>query len=638
MGVFSCPPFLNREGGWGVRFLLLLACLLVRLARAGRRPAAVALVEHRPLHRRRLLHARRAPPGSFRHSRTRRLPRPPAVAAPEPVAAGRLRALRAGADPSAPLSVLFGLLTVAVFWLGLRRAWGARAADYGALFLGLAPPFALVQPARVAGDADGLLAGPGLHALGLWRAAARSLRAGWPVRRRGRVCSRGWPDSGAGAAGGGTHPAASGFPSRNGWGRSFGEDGASDLLVLPFREDPQRLAGRWVLSGLLLGLALYAALWYLPHHAETSRMATFYRVHQMQPHSWHNLGLNVRRAFLGGERGVFPYLLALLPVPCALAGWGLWKRKQEWDGAGRFFALWLAGGLLFCLLSSYAPSRYYVLFLPALAGLAARGLMQTRRPVQVLAVAVFLLTSAAWYGAAWAGRSYARRDAGRELTRLLPPGSVVIGEFAPALCLDTPFAAAPVQPGLSNDDRPVERLKATHMAVTRAALSGRSGGGLRYPDMSSSPRTASPRSTSGARGTTCVDVYAVKEVPKEVHENRPALSAVRYDDRRRASCTSPRRPSSSPSSRTGCPRTGPWSPSAASSRSGRRRPAGRPCPPGGGVGAGRAVHRRVPGQRQHGGQQDIHRQPAGYCGGACPSRSFLIAWAWWFTRPDTQSK
>ena len=39
------------------------------------------------------------------------------------------------------LSVTFGLLTLLVFWLGLRRVWGAKVADWAALFLGLAPPF-----------------------------------------------------------------------------------------------------------------------------------------------------------------------------------------------------------------------------------------------------------------------------------------------------------------------------------------------------------------------------------------------------------------------------------------------------------------------------------------------------------------
>jgi len=411
------------------------------------------------------------------------------------------------------LSVLFGLLTVGVFWLGLRRVWGAQAADYGALFLGLAPPFALYN--RLA-----LQETPTVF----WLALAFTL---WAYgARRPALCALAGLSVGAAAVFKGlallATPALLALPAPNaggagtgrgtGTGRGAGTKREAERGEGAINRAPTAVSGlappALGAGGAVLGLALYAALWYLPHHAELARMATFYRVHQMQPHSLHSLGLNVRRAFLGGERGVFPYLLALLPVPCALAGWGLWERKDG-DAARRFFAPWLAGGLLFCLVSSYAPSRYYVLFLPALAGLAARGLMQTRRPIQALVVAAFVLTSAAWYGAAWAGRSYARRDAGRELARLLPPGSVVVGEFAPALCLDTPFAAAPVQPGLSNDDRPVERLKATHVAVTRAAI-WQDWWRTRYPNIVQPSHRVATFDLGGARHYR-VDVYAVKE-------------------------------------------------------------------------------------------------------------------------------
>ena len=46
----------------------------------------------------------------------------------------------------------------------------------------------------------------------------------------------------------------------------------------------------------------------------------------------------------------------------------------------------------------------------------------------------------------------------------------MLGEFAPALCLDTDIRAAPVQPGLSNDSRPVERLRADYVCVTARLL------------------------------------------------------------------------------------------------------------------------------------------------------------------------
>lgn len=505
----SDSPFPNREGGWGVRFLLLLACLVVRLAGLGADPPpwlswSTGIYTDEGFYtldaRHQALFGTLAP-GDF-HDRLLS----PLLSL---LQQGAFALCGAGLMQARLLSVLFGLLTVGVFWLGLRRAWGARAADFGALFLGLAPPFALYN--RLA-----LQETPTVFwlvlAFTLWAYGARrpALYAVAGLCVAVGIVFKGLALLAVPAlliAGEPTPPQAASPPETGGEG-VLEKMASLTPSSSRFGRTPSE-AGRWVLSGLFLGLALYAAIWYLPHHAGLARMATFYRVHQMQPHSWSGLGLNVRRAFIGGERGVFPYLLALLPVPCALAGWGLWKRA-EWDGASRFFALWLACGLLFCLLSSYAPSRYYVLFLPALAGLAARGLSQTRRPIQSLAVAAFLLTSAAWYGAAWAGRSYARRDAGLELARLLPPGSIVIGEFAPALCLDTPFAAAPVQPGLSNDDRPVERLRATHVAVTRAVV-WQDWWRTRYPEVIQPSHRVATFDLGGARHYR-VDVYAVKEV------------------------------------------------------------------------------------------------------------------------------
>ena len=394
------------------------------------------------------------------------------------------------------LSVGFGLLTVAVFWLGLRRAWGTRAADLGALFLGLAPPFALYN--RLALQ-ETPMAFWLVLAFALWVYGARrpTLYALAGLSIAVAVVFKGLALLAA--------PAVLASPAPNTGGA---RGNAARLRVFPgFSPAPPVLGA----GGAILGLALYAAAWYWPHHAELSRMAAFYRIHQVQPHSWQSLGLNIRRAFVGGERGIFPYLLAMLPVLCALAGWGLWSWKH-WSAADRYFALWLGGGLLFCLLSSYAPSRYYVLFLPALAGLAAHGLSRQRRSVQAAAIAAFVLTSAAWYDVAWSGRSYAGRDAGRELSRTLPPGSIVIGDFAPSLCLDTPFAAAPVQPGLSNDDRPVERLKATHIVVVRGARDWQDWWRMRYPDIVQPSHHVAAFDLGGTRHYA-VDVYAVKKIP-----------------------------------------------------------------------------------------------------------------------------
>ncbi len=140
---FSYPPFFNREGGWGVRFLLLLACLLVRLVALDADPPAwlswsTGLYTDEGFY---TLDARHEAlfgtwaPGNF-HDRLLS----PLLSV---LQQGVFAAFGVGIVQARLLSIVFGLLTVAVLWLGLRRAFGVNTADYGALFLGLAPPFAL---------------------------------------------------------------------------------------------------------------------------------------------------------------------------------------------------------------------------------------------------------------------------------------------------------------------------------------------------------------------------------------------------------------------------------------------------------------------------------------------------------------
>ena len=368
------------------------------------------------------------------------------------------------------LSVCFGLVTVCVFWLALRRAYDSRTADFGALFLGLAPPFALYNRLALQETPTvfWLVLAFALWAYGIKWASSACLAIALVFKGLAVVAL----------------PAAfarRSAPAPQNWG------GGAFLLLL------------------------YLAFWYAPHHAELARMATFYRMHQMQPHSLISLWLNLRRGLIGGERGVIPYLLAQTPVPCLLAA-GTFGKWRHWTAADKYLAVWLSCGLLFCLLSSYAPSRSYVLFLPPLAGLAGRSLAQWKRPGQIAAAGLFLLTSGVWYGLAWTGRTETRSAASGELTRLLPPGSVVVGEFAPALCLDTPFAAAPVQPGLSNDDHPVERLHAAAIVVTRTAY-WQHWWSVRYPGIVQPSHKIATFTLGGPRRYV-EDVYGVESVRK----------------------------------------------------------------------------------------------------------------------------
>lgn len=371
------------------------------------------------------------------------------------------------------LSVVFSLLTLLVFWIGLRRAFGTRTADAGVLFLGLAPPFALYNRTALQETPTVFWL---VLAFTLW-VYAESITG----RRQALL----------GALAGCSVGAALVF-------KSLALLAVPALCLKPYR-----------LVGLGLFLSMYALVWYMPHYDQLSRMTTYYRVHQIQPHSVSGLWLNVRRGFGINERGVLLYLLATVPVPCLLAGRAVW-RGREGGNAEQFLVVWLLGGLFFCLTSSYAPSRYYVLFLPALMGLAAHRWTALTRPLQLACVGGFLLTSAGWYGATWAERSFAQRDAGRELVRTLPPGSVVIGDFAPVICLNTPFAATTVQPGLANDDHPVESLQATHVMVVRNAKHWQDWWRGHYPESIRPAHRVAAFNFGGWRDYV-VDVYAVKD-------------------------------------------------------------------------------------------------------------------------------
>lgn len=401
---------------------------------------------------------------------------------------GVFTAFGVGIVPARLLAVAFGLLTLAVLWVGLRRVWGERAALWGILFLGLSPPFVFYN--RLA-----LLETPTVCWLTLaWAlfAAGREV-----VGKRRQAALFALVGVTAGVAVVFKPLALVALPGLAvGFALSLGEPAARNRRVVA------------ALLGLAAVLALYGVVWYIPHHAEMARMGHYYRTHQYQPHSGRSVWLNVRRGVLDGERGVLPYLALLLPVPCLAAVSGI-RRGRMADPVAMALAVWLAGGLAFCLLASYTPDRYYVLFLPALCGLAARQAAGWGRGWQAAALVLFLTTSGFWYVRAWVDRDWARREASQTLARTLPTGSIVVGDIAPALCLDTPFAAAPMLPELSNDDRPVERLGATHVAVIRAPDWQR-WWRVHYPDIVQPSHRVAALALRG-RLHLIVDVYQVRE-------------------------------------------------------------------------------------------------------------------------------
>ncbi len=125
---------------------------------------------------------------------------------------------------------------------------------------------------------------------------------------------------------------------------------------------------------------MYLALWGIPHGAEIWRLNHFYATRQSAPHS---LGQALRlgtQSVGGARKGLLQFLetrtpvltglalLGLLAAPLGAAGTERARRRQD---ALRLFWLWILLAWLALGFSRYAPTRYYLVMYPALAGLAA---------------------------------------------------------------------------------------------------------------------------------------------------------------------------------------------------------------------------------------------------------------------------
>ncbi|MEO7717914.1 MAG: glycosyltransferase family 39 protein [Capsulimonas sp.] len=381
------------------------------------------------------------------------------------------------------VSVAFSLLTLLVFWLGLRRSAGRPVADLGLLFLALATPYLLYN--RLA-----LQETP----TAFWLVAAF---AGWSYGESAEGRKRAVWFALAGASLG----IAVVFKSLAGI--------AAPAILIACIWRPQaseRRIGLWSLAGFALVIGMEALLWTIPHGSELRRMNAYFVSHQIMPHSPLSVWLNIRRALWNGERGLLPYLCAFLPSVIVLVAIAARRVRSR---VSLFMWAWLGGGLLFCLLSNYAPSRYYVLFLPALCALAAIGARSIGRLPRVACVCVFIAVSGAWTVKQETERSATIFQMPSDIVRMVGVSSDIrlVGDFAPEICLHTKYSAAPVQPGLSNDDHPVERLNATYIAVTRAPK-WRGWWIAHYPNLVT-PKHFVGTVQFGGDGRYVIDIYRV---------------------------------------------------------------------------------------------------------------------------------
>jgi hypothetical protein len=295
---------------------------------------------------------------------------------------GVFRLIGVSAVSARAISVALGLLTLPVFFDALRRAFGLRTAVLGLLLLGLDHVSLLYSRMALMDTPAAFVL---VCAFWLWVRSGE----GEPGRRGrlwltlcGLVLGVCYGVRGLGAL---VYPVPLLLLVWEGWkGRQAGhagQSGAPSGRVGPGRD--WRAGLLCLLGGLAVALAIYGVVWYLPNRAELTRVNHYYLFDQLVPRSVTVLLGNWRTGLFGDHRGLMPFLFRHQPVQTCLvlvwlvrrAGTAMGARDKALSGRGSavnadFLTLWLLvfWGLLCSI--DYAPSRYYVLFLPAFSALA----------------------------------------------------------------------------------------------------------------------------------------------------------------------------------------------------------------------------------------------------------------------------
>ena len=351
------------------------------------------------------------------------------------------------------VSVVFGIATLAAFATALRVWYDTPTALIGLALLSVSAPFVMYN--RL-----GLLESSALFWLVLGYLALG-------IAERSRTC---WPRHAALVAAG----LVCGIAVV--WKGTF-LLGALALAGYAFWR--HRAPGAALAIGMAVVAAVYGVAWYAPHRAELARASHYYLYHQYLPRSLPGVWANLKRGlFTGNGDGIAPYLLRAAFPLWALALFA--ARDRDAASRNRALLAWIAIPALAFLFSSYTPSRYYLVFWPALAALAARGalalpLANARRPeIARAGIAAALVAGMfAPLGVAYRDRMYTMHDDARTLARVLPADAWIAGQFAPSLCLDNSLRTMYIQKGLANDPAALalQTLPITHVLATRTSSS-----------------------------------------------------------------------------------------------------------------------------------------------------------------------
>jgi 4-amino-4-deoxy-L-arabinose transferase-like glycosyltransferase len=307
------------------------------------------------------------------------------------------RILGVGAVQARLISVTCSLLTLPLFFSALRRVFGLRVAAAGTLFLGLDHINLLYS--RLA-----LMDTP---ASALMICSLYALVRGLPLSSSERV------------ANGDQREESQVHNNELVWifscgvslGFTYATRGLTALIIPCYFlalwigcNDLPPVSRRRYLTALVCGLGvsfiLFMVVWYQPHHAEIARVNGYYIGELLVPHSLRQLRSNILESLFDYQRGTMPYLMRHSPVQfgLALAGvsWAFVTRTgrktrigltedtslaRRTRAACALVASWAVISWVFLCCVNYAPSRYFVLFYPAMAALAAFTLVEAPRIV-----------------------------------------------------------------------------------------------------------------------------------------------------------------------------------------------------------------------------------------------------------------
>ena len=119
-------------------------------------------------------------------------------------------------------------------------------------------------------------------------------------------------------------------------------------------------------------------------------MNHYYAFHQYLPHTVRGLLHNLRRGcWTGEDDGILPYMVKHEPLLAFLAVY-FFTRVREANRDERLLGVWLLAPICLFVLVSYTPSRYFVLFWPPLAALAARSVASFKLPIVYGLVSVYV--------------------------------------------------------------------------------------------------------------------------------------------------------------------------------------------------------------------------------------------------------